>query len=183
MRNRIEDASRIASIVLSCAILGACATTASKPVQNASIARPYLVDADDNPSVTVEAASTVTATSEEREHLRGLVADKLNILRVKNAANGDAKSCSVVVTITRFDKGNAFARAMLAGLGQIHLSADVLVTDGDNTKLQAFSVDKTFAWGGIYGASTHIEDVEPALADGIASGLTGQVSGSDGSKK
>ena len=32
----------------------------------------------------------------------------------------------------------------------------------------------TFAWGGVYGAATGIEDVEPAFAEGIASALTGQ---------
>jgi hypothetical protein len=46
--------------------------------------------------------------------------------------------------------------------------------DVNNTRMQAFTVDKTFAWGGIYGASTHIEDVQPAFADAVADGLTGQ---------
>jgi hypothetical protein len=164
-------------------LIAGCASTASKPQQSSLVNAPYYVDADDNAKVSVEATGAVVATSEEKEHLRGLVTDKLNALRVKNPSNGEVRECSVVVTITRFDKGNAFARAMLAGLGQIHLGADVAVTDGDNKKLQAFSVDKTFAWGGIYGASTHIEDVEPALADGIAMGLTGQKSPDDKPKK
>ncbi len=82
--------------------------------------------------------------------------------------------------ITRYDKGNAFARAMLAGLGQIHIDSTVTVSaSGSGDTVSEFTVKKTFAWGGIYGGATRIEDVEPAFAESLAAGLTGQMDTSE----
>ena len=59
---------------------------------------------------------------------------------------------------------------MLAGLGQMHIDALVTVEDKDIDKMIAeYEVKKTFAWGGIYGGATKIEDIEPAFADAIVS--------------
>jgi hypothetical protein len=41
-------------------------------------------------------------------------------------------------------------------------------------RVEEFAVQKTFAWGGIYGASTTMEDIEQSFAEGIANALTGQ---------
>jgi Domain of unknown function (DUF4410) len=80
-----------------------------------------------------------------------------------------------VVTLTRYQRGNAFARFMLAGLGQIHIDANVRVTAKPaDEKIAEFTVAKTFAWGGIYGASTSMDDIERTFADGVAAALTGQ---------
>lgn len=77
---------------------------------------------------------------------------------------------SLTVNFTRYDKGNAFARAMLAGLGQMHIDAIVNISNKSNGKLLAkYEVTKTFAWGGIYGGSKSIEDIEPAFAEAIVS--------------
>jgi len=35
------------------------------------------------------------------------------------------------------------------------------------------SRSKTFAWGGIYGSSTRIDDLEPIFADSVAAAVTG----------
>gem|GEM_PF-771377 len=79
------------------------------------------------------------------------------------------------VTVTNYDKGNTFARFMLAGLGQIHIDAEVVLRDqetGDD--LGRFGVNKTFAWGGIYGAVTRVEDVEDGFASAVANVLLGK---------
>ncbi len=55
----------------------------------------------------------------------------------------------VELLLTRYDKGNAFARAMLAGLGQIHIDGKVKLLEMP-------------------------EDIEMTLVDGVASALTGQ---------
>ncbi|GAA0711082.1 hypothetical protein GCM10009105_12760 [Dokdonella soli] len=79
------------------------------------------------------------------------------------------------MSITRYEKGNAFARAMLAGLGQIHIDGDVQVyAMPEHNRTMAFSVQKTFAWGGIYGGTTTIEDIEQSFAESIANALTAQ---------
>ena len=62
---------------------------------------------------------------------------------------------------------------MLAGIGRIHVDAKVTVYALPNRKKKAeFDIDKTFAWGGIYGAVTSIEDVEQGFADGVAEAVT-----------
>jgi hypothetical protein len=44
---------------------------------------------------------------------------------------------------------------MLAGLGQIHIDADVILREYEkNESLAKYEVKKTFAWGGIYGGAT-----------------------------
>lgn len=156
------------------ALLVGCASSVPKAQPDSSVAVPYLVKVDDKPTVSIENEGSVLILPDERQHLQGLVVAKLDMLRSRNPANGEPRECAIVVTMTRFDKGNAFARAMLAGLGQIHLAANVRVTDQSGSALQSFKVEKTFAWGGIYGASTRIDDVEPAFADAIAEELTGQ---------
>jgi len=75
----------------------------------------------------------------------------------------------VRVRFTRYEKGNAFARFMLAGLGQMHIDAMVTLINKDNNNiLGKYKVTKTFAWGGIYGGSRGIEDIEPAFAEAVA---------------
>lgn len=70
---------------------------------------------------------------------------------------------------TKYDPGNAFARSMLAGLGQIHIDADIVVEDPATGEVLAkYQTAKTFSWGGIYGGSVTIETVEPGFAKGIA---------------
>lgn len=79
------------------------------------------------------------------------------------------------VTVTNYDKGNTFARFMLAGLGQIHIDAQVTLREQDTDDvLGRFEVGKTFAWGGIYGAVTRIEDVEDGFAAAVANVLLGK---------
>lgn len=79
--------------------------------------------------------------------------------------------------ITRYTEGSAFARAMLAGLGQIHIDGDFIMTDRDVEKdtLAEFSLNKTFAWGGIYGATVGIEQIEDTFAKAIAVAIIGEI--------
>ena len=69
---------------------------------------------------------------------------------------------------------------MLAGLGQIHIDAGVKVVDAaTNAVLSDFQIAKTFAWGGLYGASTSMADIERTFGDGVATALTGQSESKD----
>ena len=111
----------------------------------------------------------------EKQRLAGAVDQKLSAKKQLNTAGSEAVKYDVDLTVTKYEKGNAFARAMLAGLGQIHIDASVrLVKTESKEKVSEFLVSKTFAWGGLYGGMTRIEDVEPAFAEGIAAALTGQ---------
>jgi hypothetical protein len=161
--------------VLCVTVLAGCAGTAPKPTYNKEIAVQYRIDADDH--VQVKVASVAAARMEEvdRDRLGQLITSRLEERRARNAANSDAHEATATVLITRYERGSAFARAMLAGLGQIHIDGTVTVTatQGGN-RIAEFTIAKTFAWGGIYGGSTRMEDIEPVFADGVAAALTGQ---------
>ena len=150
MHTRFVRTSLVAVVAADILISG-CATNIPKAEMSKDVVSAYKIDADDQPTIKVTTAAGVNATEDEKEHFRNLVTDKLNARRAHNAANNDSKKCEVDITVTKFEKGSKFARAMLAGLGQIHLDANVVVvsTDGGD-KLDAFKVSKTFAWGGLY---------------------------------
>lgn len=76
------------------------------------------------------------------------------------------------IKFTVYEEGNRFARLMLAGLGSMQIHAQVELLDAKSGNLlTAGEAGKTFAWGGIYGAATGIEDLEKDFAKEIAKGL------------
>jgi hypothetical protein len=79
-----------------------------------------------------------------------------------------------MVQVATYDEGNAFARLMLAELGQMHIEGTVTLRD-DATKavVGEYEVSKTFAWGGVYGASTKIEQVQGGFAESVAAVIAG----------
>ncbi|NNM62798.1 MAG: DUF4410 domain-containing protein [Steroidobacteraceae bacterium] len=156
-------------------LLSACANTIPKPDYDKQIATQYLIRSNDHPQVKVETGDGVHLLAIDRERIREIIAEKLDKRRMSNPPIGAPRSCIVNVTITRYQRGNAFERAMLAGLGQIHINGDVLAMDASSKQtLDEFKIAKTFAWGGIYGASTSMQDIERTFADGVAAALTGQ---------
>ena len=89
-----------------------------------------------------------------------------------NHATPGATTLYAIVNITRYDKGNAFARSMLAGLGAMHINADVALSDYESKEtLGTFECKKTFAWGGAYGGSTTIEQIEEGFAKAVAASI------------
>jgi hypothetical protein len=79
------------------------------------------------------------------------------------------------IVFTQYDDGNAFARFMLAGLGQIHIDGDVIFIDASSgQQLGAYKISKDFSFGGIYGGVTRIEDVEKGFAKSVAAILDNQ---------
>jgi hypothetical protein len=73
------------------------------------------------------------------------------------------------MTFTRYDDGSAFARFMLAGLGQIYIEGNVVLLDTQTGQvLGQYKVSKDFSFGGIYGGITNIRDVEKGFARSVA---------------
>lgn len=133
-----------------------------------------VVDSNDSTIVSVSTSSGVEMLDQEKTRLSQVIAQNINEKKSINSAGSEENAYEVDVNVTRYEKGNAFARAMHAGLGQIHIDARVrLLTGETHEKLSEFDIKKTFAWGGVYGATTRIDDVEPAFAEGIAAALTG----------
>lgn len=152
-----------------------CATTVPKPEFAKQIAPESQLAAKDDASVKVEAGAGVTMLESEKVRVTEKIKQKIDARKVMNDQDVSAKAYEIKLVMTKYEKGNAFARAMLAGLGQIHIDADVAVYEmpGQNP-VGNFSLSKTFAWGGIYGGTTSMEDIETTFADGVAAALTGQ---------
>ncbi len=92
-----------------------------------------------------------------------------------NAPAPAGKTLQATVELKRYDEGNAFARFMLIGLGQIHIDADVILSDFvSKDKLAQYEVTKTFAWGGIYGGATGIKDVEAGFCQAVSDSILGK---------
>jgi len=152
-----------------------CAGTAPKPDFTHPIAAETRVGAADQTSVSVEAAASVKILPMERERIAQTIQQKIDARKATNPVAGATRSFAVDLQLTQYDKGNAFARAMLAGVGQIHIDGTVQVyLMPDHSLVGEFQLSKTFAWGGIYGASTSIEDIEGTFADAVAATVTGQ---------
>ena len=89
-----------------------------------------------------------------------------------NVATQDPAKLQAIVNITRYDKGSAFGRFMLAGLGAMHIDADISLNDLPSKQcLAKYECKKTFAWGGIYGSATGIEDIEEGFAKAVAAAI------------
>ncbi|HTZ79020.1 MAG TPA: DUF4410 domain-containing protein [Stellaceae bacterium] len=153
-------------------LLSACATDPSAPtsVQAIPDGQKSTIHIAD---VSAEAKPGVFVASYELERISGMVKAELQkevpaVVVDANAPAGDPPA-KLKLIITQYDEGSAFARFMLAGLGQIKLDADVLVIDGASGQvIGKYQVSKQFAFGGIYGGSTQMKDVEQGFAKSVA---------------
>lgn len=149
-----------------------CAGTAPRPefARSPTVTRLAAADAV---QVNVTAANDVQVLPEEETRLAQKIKLRIDNRKLAHQLPGDARSFELNLQLSRYQKGNAFARAMLAGLGQIHIAGKVRLYQMPSHELVAeFDLAKTFAWGGIYGASTSIDDIENTFADGVAAALT-----------
>jgi Domain of unknown function (DUF4410) len=165
----------IASATVITLALYGCAGTAPKPDFTHPIAAETRVGAADQTVVSVDAAEGVKILPRERDRIAQTIQQKIDVRKITNPGAGASRSFAVTLRLTQYEKGNAFARAMLAGVGQIHIDGTVQIYEmPDHNLVGEFQLSKTFAWGGIYGAATSIEDIEGTFADAVAATVTGQ---------
>lgn len=148
-------------------IASGCATIGGKPTFTRNLSADSRVISSDKVRTEITAGSKVTIASYEKERF----AQKIDTaIRARAQAGRRAgRDYRIVVNVTKYDKGNAFARAMMAGLGSIHIEAGVSLYSMPGKKLEGqFRMEKTFTWGGIYGGVTNIEDVEEEFAKSLA---------------
>jgi hypothetical protein len=161
--------------VLAGLILAGCATTAPTAKFAERISPESTIRAGDTAKAVVDAAQGVQISDSEKARLTNVIERKIAAKENLNIASGPARAYEVDVRLIRYEKGSAFARALSAGLGQIHIAGEAKVYFlPARIKIGEFSVEKTFAWGGIYGATTSMETVEQSFAEGIAAAVTGQ---------
>ncbi|HUI59004.1 MAG TPA: hypothetical protein VLX90_02205 [Steroidobacteraceae bacterium] len=58
---------------------------------------------------------------EDRSRIAEKIKARIDARKATNPGQGEARTFQVDLDLTRYDKGSAFARAMLIGLGQIHI--------------------------------------------------------------
>ncbi len=127
--------------------------------------------------VTSAEGEAAKMTAVDRDRIAALVAQKLKAQAPKRFADeaGNPETLHVTIAFTRYDEGSPFARFMLAGLGQIHIDANITLEDrSQKTVVSKAEVTKTFAWGGIYGVATGIKDVEEGFAEAVANVILGK---------
>jgi hypothetical protein len=156
-------------------LLAACATSIAPPtvVQGLSNEQKASLRLTD---VTSEAAPGVAITPDNlarvTARVKAEIQDRLPgvFLAINPTAPGQAMRIKLV--FTRYDEGNAFARFMLAGLGQIHLDADVTLLDSvSGAVIAQYQIAKTFAFGGVYGGTTNMSEVEKGFAKSVADAI------------
>jgi hypothetical protein len=99
--------------------------------------------------------------------------------KVREVLSGDPDlpdAYKVEVTITKYDKGNAFARFMLIGLGQMYLYGTVEIQQGEPpVVIREGEFKKNYCVGGIMGGSATMQkDVLPKVGKAIADAIKKQ---------
>lgn len=163
-------------LVLLSALTAGCAGTAPEAKFDKPMSADALIRAADTETVTVTATDTVAALPVERERVKEKIQARIDARKVTNPQEGAPRTFEVQLFVSRYEKGNAFARAMLPGIGQIHVDGTISVFQMPaHELLEKFDMQKTFAWGGIYGGVTNMETIEDTFADAVAATVTGQV--------
>lgn len=158
------------------ALVAGCASTPPEPKFTHAMVTESRITATDTVDVVIETADKVAVDPVARDRVAGKIKTKIDDRKIKNPSAGSPRSVQVLLHVTRYEKGNAFARAMLAGLGQIHLEGTIFVYQmPDRVLLEDFDLQKTFAWGGIYGAATSMDQIEDTFTDTVAATVTGQL--------
>ena len=168
---------RGAALAASVVILGlaGCASTTPKPQYSHELVAEARVGQPDHAEVAIDAPEGVKILPDEERRLAEKVKVKIDARKVTNLRGGQPRSYEVYLHVTRYDKGSAVGRFLLAGVGQIHIEGKIDVYQlPAHTLVGEFDLKKTFAWGGFYGAFTSMEDIENTFADGVAAAVTGQ---------
>ncbi len=148
------------------ALLAGCASSVSAPTAVSALS-PDAKAALRISDITADAASNVQMSDGDF----GVVCQKVHgyIQQQSPSVFADANGAlKMNIHFTKFDRGNAFARAMLIGLGQIVIEADVTLSDSSGHTVGEYKVAKDFALGGIAGATTTVDDVEDGFAKSVA---------------
>jgi hypothetical protein len=158
------------------ALLVGCGSTPPQPKFTHTMVADSRIAASDTVDVVIDTADKIDVLPAERGRVAQKIKANIDQRKIKNPPAPSPRTIQVALHITKYEKGNAFARAMFAGLGQIHLDGTISVYQmPDHALLEDFDLQKTFAWGGAYGASTSMEQIEDTFADGVAATVTGQL--------
>jgi len=164
----------LTALPLLTALLAGCAGT----VPTAEFKKPLadsakLCDAD-TATVKLTPAAGVELNDVALKRMTSIITNKIDEKKKGVACPlGGKRQYELSAQITYYDEGNRFVRFMLAGLGAMRIAGNFGMADTarPGEQITEFKVSKSFAWGGIYGASNGIEDIEPAFAESVAEAI------------
>jgi hypothetical protein len=165
-----------AAFLIVLAMLSACAESVATPVPVTAL-EPVQKTTLKITDITDEAAPGVVVPSYDLDRILQRVKAEVSathpeLLNAQGASEGTSAT-KIKVVITQYDEGNRFARFMLIGLGQIYLDGDVVFLDAaSGQEIARYKVSKNFAFGGMYGGITGMEDVEKGFAKSVAAILS-----------
>ena len=122
--------------------------------------------------ISAEAQSGVAMPEFRLDHVVELVkshmaSDLPQVMAPANVASA-SPATKIKMVFTDYDEGNAVARFMLAGLGQMKLGADIVFIDAaTGQEIARYKLSKQFAFGGIYGGLTRMQDVDEGFAKSV----------------
>ncbi len=151
-----------------------CSTTAPTAQFSKPISDSHRLCANDDATIKLTVADGVPLQENGRLRLADMMTNAINLKKKNAQCNTTDKRAFILNSkITQYEEGSAFARFMLAGLGQIHIDGDfsLFLATSEKEPVAEFTLQKTFAWGGIHGGSTDIKDVEPAFVQGVADAI------------
>lgn len=119
---------------------------------------------------TLEIETLVDVPEHELEFMRTDIKNRLSHAQFWSE---EPSEYTLKVTIDTYEEGNAFARAILIGLGQMHLNGSVELLAGDPPKVvKSGYFEKNYVAGGIAGATaTMHKDVVVKLGSAIIEAL------------
>ncbi|MGH7154329.1 MAG: DUF4410 domain-containing protein [Acetobacteraceae bacterium] len=170
-RQRKTFVGTVFALVLA-AMLGACAGSVAPPTTVLAFPRGERASLHLS-SITADAGPGVAMTADDLNRIVEEVAAEIHASRPGVLMAPDTAQAKLMkITITRYDEGSAFARFMLAGLGQIYIEGDVKILDGATNQMTGeYKVSKDFAFGGLYGGVTTIRDVEKGFSRSVVAGI------------
>lgn len=154
-------------LMVSACLLAGCAST--QPVKWTTSAP---MDLTKGGKVAVTASCEVPPS--DLTYLQGDIQQKVRDVLSGNPDLPD--SYKVEVTITKYDKGNAFARFMLIGLGQMYLYGTVEIKQGEPpVVIRQGDFKKNYCVGGMVGGMASMQkDVLPKVGEAIADAIKKQ---------
>ena len=152
--------------------LAACATDVAAPDQVMHALTPEQIATLHVADISGEIQSGVAMPQFQLDRVVALVKSHMasDLPQAMAAANASdaSPSTKIKMVFTDYDEGNVVARLFLAGLGQIKLGADVVFLDAaTGQEIARYKLSKQFAFGGIYGGTTRMEDVEEGFAKSV----------------
>jgi hypothetical protein len=119
----------------------------------------------------VAVTSSCAMPAFEQDFLKKQAQENINKVLTGNADAPDAYQINIA--INKYDPGNAFARSMLIGLGQMHLYGKIEILEGNPaTVVCSGDIKKDYCVGGIAGGcATMQKDVITPVGKDIANAI------------